>query len=107
MSDSPGPIRFADILTTGSAVSSYLGASTVTAAHLIEAVAILRGEKLVEELGRPVSPLVSRSSQGAEVEPATRELVQHWFFALGQDINATLDEDETALLLLQLAGLIA
>ncbi len=105
MSDSPGPIRFVDILTTASAVASYLGAPLVTAAHLIEAVAILRGEKSVEELGRPVSPLVSRSSQGAEVEQTARELVQHWFFAVGQDINAALDEDETALLLLQLAGL--
>jgi len=105
VSDLSGPIRFADILTTASAVASYLGVSTVTAAHLIESVVILRGEKSVEDLGRPVSPLVSRSSQGAEVEPAARELVQQWFFAVGQDINATLDEDETALLVLQLAAL--
>ena len=106
MSGLPGPIRFADILTTASAVASYLGVATVTAAHLIESVAILRGEKSVEDLGRPVSPLVSRSSQGADVEPAARDLVQHWFFAVGQDINATLDEDETALLVVQLAGLL-
>ena len=39
------PLRFADILTTASAVANYLGVAEVSAAHLVESVALLREEK--------------------------------------------------------------
>lgn len=89
------PLRFADILTTASAVANYLAQPEVTAAHLLEAVAILRGEKTLEDLGRPLSPLVRRAGpQGAGVEPRARELVRRWFAAIGSSPTAELAAEQ-------------
>ncbi|MCC7364905.1 MAG: hypothetical protein IT303_11090 [Dehalococcoidia bacterium] len=97
---SPEPIRFADILTTASAVANYLGAATITAAHLLDAIAILCGERRMEDLGRPVSPLLGGATRGAgpAVPPAVQELVQRWFAALGSDPNAGLAPEQLAAL---------
>ncbi len=83
-------VRFADILTTASAVANYRGEVDVTGAHLLDAIAILRQEKGLDDLGRPVSPLVPRRDAG--VEPLVRDLVQRWWRTLGEDVNATLDD---------------
>lgn len=89
----PGePVRFADILTTASAIANYLGEPDVTARHVLDALDIQSGTKQMEDLGRPVSPLLRRGSQtppGADAP--VRELAQRWFAALGNDVNATLD----------------
>lgn len=91
------PIRFADILTTASAIANYLGEADVTAAHVLDALDIQAGAKQMEDLGRPVSPLLRRGSQAPPgAEPAVRELVQRWFATLGNDINATLGEAQLA-----------
>lgn len=74
-----------------SAVANYLGAADVKAAHMLDAIAILRGDKTLEDLGRPVSPLVPRRNEGG-AETAVRELAQRWWNALGGDISSTLNE---------------
>lgn len=99
------PIRFADVLTTASAVANYLGMADVTAAHMLDAIAVLRGEKSLEDLGRPLAPLVPRSSEGG-AEPAVRELAQRWWNALGGDISATLDVLALAALRAELEALL-
>lgn len=102
------PLRFADILTTASAVANYLGQPTVTARHLLDAVAILREEKDLDDLGRPVSPLVSRAmGPRGDVEPAVRELAQRWFAKLGSSVAAELSSDQLTDLLAELAALAA
>ncbi len=87
------PIRFVDILTTASAVSNYLAQPDVSAAHLLDAIAILAGEKSLADLGRPISPLVPRNPRGqaAGADPAVRTLTQRWWSELHEDITAELD----------------
>lgn len=83
-------MRFADILTTASAVANYLGAPEVTPAHMLHAIAILDGSESLEDLGRPASPLVTRGAGGG-VDKTVRDIVQRWFERLGRDANAELD----------------
>jgi hypothetical protein len=84
-------IRFADILTTASAVANYLGSPVVIAEHMLAAIAILEGSSTLEDLGRPVSPLIQRGSVHGDVDPDVRDLVQRWFASLEGDANARLD----------------
>lgn len=100
----PDPLRFADILTTASAVANYHGVPDVTATHLLDAIAILREEKSLDDLGRPVSPLVPRRP-GAGVDPPVRDLVQRWWHTLGEDVNATLTAPALASLTAELHAL--
>jgi hypothetical protein len=97
-------IRFVDVLTTATAIANYLGASDVTARHLLDALAIVRGEIGMEALGRPVSPLVSRGQRGG-TEPRARELVQRWWAELGADLGATLEEAQQERLRRELAAI--
>ena len=90
--ESTAPIRFSDILTTASAVADYLGEADVRAIHLLDAVAILLNEKTIDELGRPLSPLVRRSPRPGASD-AVKGLVQRWFEELGSDAHAELDAD--------------
>lgn len=91
------PLRFADILTTASAVANYLGVAEVSAAHLVESVALLREEKTMADLGPALSPLVRRRpGGGGGVEAGVRELVQRWFEELGRDPNAEMDAGAVA-----------
>jgi hypothetical protein len=87
MADDSG-IRFVEVLTTGSAVANYLGAADVSARHLLWAIAILREEATLEDLGRPLSPLVRRGQPGSE--PEVRQFAQRWFARLGSDPHAGL-----------------
>ncbi len=91
-------IRFVDILTTASAVANYLAQPDVTATHMLDAIAILAGEKTLADLGRPISPLVPRGPRGqaAGADPAVRTLVQRWWAELHQDTSAELDVAQTA-----------
>lgn len=88
------PIRFADVLTTGSAVANYLGEAEVVAVHLVHAIDILKGRMTLEDLGRAVSPLVRRvpPGMGSTVQPAVRDLVQRWYAELGSNHAATMSE---------------
>ena len=99
------PVRFADILTTASAVASYLGEAEVAAPHLVSAVAILRGESTIEDLGRPVSPLVRRGAGGSTVSQPVRDLAQRWFAELGANVDAALDGPAVERLLADLQAL--
>ena len=96
MDDEEG-VRFADILTTAAAVANYLGQRDIAGAHVIDAVAILLGEKTLDDLGRPVSPLLTRGSQGkGGVEAALQATVKRWFERVGRDANRELSRDELA-----------
>jgi hypothetical protein len=90
MSADPEPsVRFADVLTTASAVANYLGEPDVSIGHIAQAVAILLEEKTLDELGRPTSPLFRRPSPPGATS-AARELVGRWFVEIGNDPNADL-----------------
>lgn len=99
-------LRFLDILTTASAVASYLAAPDVAAPHMLDALDILEGHARLEELGRARSVLAPMppSAYGG-VEPAIRELVQRWFEQLGQDPEGLLDADQVQALRAQLQAL--
>lgn len=88
------PLRFTDILTTAAAVADYLAADTVSAGHLAAAVAILRGERTYEDLGRGRVPLGHRPPAGANVEPGVRAVVQEWFHQLGDDPLAMISPSD-------------
>ncbi len=108
MSDSPGPIRFADILTTASAVASYLGEGEVVAIHLVHAIDILTARITLDDLGRALSPLVRRTppGMGSTVQPAVRDLVQRWYAELDSNHAATMTESHLARLRTELAQLL-
>lgn len=85
-------IRFTDILTTANALATYLGDPVVVPNHLIEAVAILREEKGLEDFGPGMSPMIPRSPGGAVVRPDVRDLTQRWFKAHGSDPLVRLED---------------
>lgn len=99
--------RFTDVLTTASTVANYLGASEVSAGHLLHAIALLNGEVRMEDLGRGVSPLLQRASQrqiGAS--DAVRELAQRWYASLGSDVYAELSDEQLGGLRAELMALV-
>lgn len=88
-------LRLTEVLTTASAVANYLGVPQVNASHMLSAVAILREEMTLDDLGRPQSPLVSRmTGAGSGAEPAARELAQRWFARFGKDVTREFSEAE-------------
>lgn len=97
-------LRLTDILTTASAVANYLGAGEVTAAHVAAAVDVLVGRATMEDIGRPLSPLVRRPAGGG-AEPRVRALAQRWFAALGNDAMGELDAEKLAAFETELAAL--
>jgi len=102
MPESEATLRFVDVLTTSSAVTSFLGAAETTAGHLIAAVAILQGELTVEDLGRPVSPLLRAARGPQSVEPAVRALVQSWFQRVGGSGEAEIGGEQLQLFVAEL-----
>ena len=100
-------LRFADVLTTASAVADYLGERRVTAVHALRALDIRSGAARMEDLGRAVSPLVRRApaGSGAEVDEPLRELAQRWFADLGSDVGAILSTEQRAILRRELESL--
>jgi len=105
----PGAIRFLDILTTASAVANYLGVADVTPAHVRDAIAILREEKTLDDLGRPLSPLVRRAPPGTAggADARVRELAQRWYAALANDPAAELTVAQVEALTAELDALAA
>jgi hypothetical protein len=85
-------VRFLDILTTASSVSGARGATSVTAAHLLDAIGVLTGELDLEEEGGMVSPL-GRGRTELAADPAVRELTQRWYARLGGTPDAGLDTE--------------
>ncbi len=94
-------LRFTEILTTASAVASYLGAQEIGAAHVSMAVGVLREEVTLEDLGAAPSPLVPRPRSTPVARPV-RELVQRWFAELGSDPLAEVDDEEVERFLAEL-----
>ncbi|OAI38576.1 hypothetical protein AYO38_09415 [bacterium SCGC AG-212-C10] len=98
-------MRFTDILTTASAVANFLGEPEVTAGHLLQAIEIVEGKRSVEDLGRPLSPLVRRPGGGVQAE--VRALVQRWYAAIGGDVMAEIDDAQVAALRAELEALVS
>lgn len=85
--------RFADILTTAAAVADYMGVPDVAASHVLTALEVLLEDRKLEDMGRPVSPMLRRHGQGKGVEAPLKDLVQRWFAQVGGDPNAVLSGD--------------
>ena len=88
-----GTVRFLDILTTASTIARSLGASSVEAAHLLDAIAVLCGEVVASDVSGPVSPL-ARPGGALDVDEAARALTQRWFAQLGNVAAAELTESQ-------------
>lgn len=91
-------IRFVDLLTMASAVAGYLGAQELTPEHVVAALDVLEGSVNLEDLGRPVSPLVPKPPGGAAVAPRVREFAQGWVTRPGNDPTCPLSAERLALL---------
>lgn len=90
-------LRLTEILTTASAVANFKGVPDVCAEHVLDAIAILQGEKTLDDLGRPVSPLVSRvTGAGSGATPGVRALAQQWFARQASDVTYELPDEELA-----------
>lgn len=100
-------LRFLDILTTASAVANYLGQPDVTPAHVREAISLLREEKTLDDLGRPLSPLVRRGPPGSAggADARVRALAQRWYETLGSRPDAELSPEQLRDLIAELDGL--
>ncbi len=95
MHDDPTPaggdgIRLTDVLTTAAAVANYVAAPVVEPRHMLDAVDVLNGDRTMDDLGRPRSPLIHAHRGPAPVNPAVRDLVQRWYQDLGSDVQAEL-----------------
>ena len=88
-------VRFLDILTMASSIARSRGADAVTAAHLLDALAVLTGAAGADVASGPVSPL-ARPRAGLAADPAARELTQRWFARLGGAPEAALDAGDLA-----------
>ena len=87
-------LRLTDVLTTSSAIANYLGVRTIEPSHLLAAVDVLTGKATLDDLGRPLSPMVSRVTKaGSTVAPEIQALAQRWFAELGGDPLGEFDAD--------------
>jgi len=101
-------LRLTDILTTGTAVANFTGERDVRAEHLLDAIAILLGEKTLDDLGRPVSPMLSRATgAGSGATEGVRSLAQRWFARQDGDVTRELPDDGLAELRAELERLAA
>lgn len=98
-------IRFTDILTTATALATYLGDREITTFHLAEAVAVLREERTLDDYGPGRSPLIPRDPGGAVVGDRLRALTQAWFQRLGADPAIELEDGAVEEFLEELAAL--
>ncbi len=90
-------LRLSDILTTASAVANFVGAHDVGASHLLSAIELLQGSKTLDDLGRPLSPLVSRmTGAGSGATDSVKELAQRWFALQNGDVRYELTEQQLA-----------
>ncbi len=74
---------------------------------MLHAIALLKDEMRMEDLGRGVSPLLQRASQrqvGANA--AVRDLAQRWYASLGSDIYAELNDEQLGGLRAELMALV-
>lgn len=101
-------LTLAEILTTASAVANYLGAIDVTPDHVAAALEILLGETRMEDLGRPLSPLVRRlpPGQAGSADVAVRDLAGRWFDALHGDVHAVFSAQQLSEFRAEVLGLL-
>ncbi|MEO8541875.1 MAG: hypothetical protein ABI577_19200 [bacterium] len=90
-------LRLSDILTTASAVANFSGDHDVLARHLLVAIDLLQGRKTLDDLGRPLSPLVSRmTGAGSGASAEVRDLAQRWFARQGGNVLHQMSDAELA-----------
>ena len=90
-------LRLTDILTTASAVANFLGARDVDASHLLTAIELLQGTKTLDDLGRPLSPLVSRmTGAGSGATDEVKQLAQRWFTRQDGDVMYEFSSEDLA-----------
>lgn len=82
-------IRLVEVLTTASAIANYLGEPNVSTEHLRASLRILKGESSMDDLGRPLSPLVPRGASPGST-PGARAFAQRWYQSVGGDPRAEL-----------------
>lgn len=99
-------LRLTEILTTASAVANFKGVPDVTAEHLLLAMEVLLGTKTLDDLGRPMSPLVARvAGAGSGATAGVRELAQRWFARQEGDMTHELDDEQLGALCDELRAL--
>lgn len=90
-------LRLSDILTTASAVANFIGAREVDPGHILTAIDLLQGTKTLDDLGRPLSPFVSRmTAAGSGATDPMKQLAQRWFARQGADVMYELSPEELA-----------
>lgn len=99
-------LRLTEILTTSAAVANYQGCADVGPEQVLHAVAILQGAESIEDLGRPVSPLVPRGPGSGGAAPAVRDLATRWFALLGSDVNAVMTPEQLEAFVAELRALL-
>lgn len=104
MSTPDEPIRFVEILTTASAVANFHGEQDVQPAHVLSAIRILRNEIALEDLGRPVSPLIPRRGTPGST-PEVRAFAQHWMELLENDVHRELTSEQLEAIVAELQNL--
>ena len=82
-------IRLVEVLTTASAVANFLAEPDVSTAHLLSALRILKGETTLDDLGRPVSPLIPRRGSPGST-PSAKAFAQRWYLSVGGDPHTVL-----------------
>jgi len=83
-------LRFLDILTTASSIARSRGADAVAAVHVLDAIAVLAGVAVADDVSGSVSPL-ARAGAGLAVEARVQVLTQRWFARLGNEAGAQLE----------------
>lgn len=99
-------LRLTDILTTSAAVANYQGQTDVDPRHVLHAIAILQGAERIEDLGRPVSPLVPRGPGAGGAVPAVRDLAMRWFARLGSDVSAVMTAEQLDAFIAELRAIV-
>ncbi len=94
-------IRYVEVLTTASAVANFLGEPDVQAQHVASAIRILREELTLDDLGRPVSPLIPRRGHGGS-SPEVRAFAQRWYGQVGNDPHTELTHGQLEQMLSEL-----
>lgn len=97
--------RLTDILTNASAIADFVGEKDVSAQHMLDAIAVLNGDKTIDDFGKPAPPMLRRFRGPAGADPRVRELAQRWFADLGSNVSAELTGEQLAALAAELRAL--
>lgn len=89
-------IRIADVFSYASTIAQSLAAPEVTLAHVRDAVAVLAGERTMEDLLDVRRVPFQRANPNLAADAEARELAQAWFERLGGSVAGTFDAQDLA-----------